>query len=51
MRAEYKRVADIHGSDDEVLTAVPVVLAGPLDDGVADGSGAVFAGGEPVVDV
>jgi hypothetical protein len=49
-RAQYKRVADSCDSDDEVLAAVPAVLAGQLGVGVACRVGAVFAGGGPVVD-
>src|SRR5437660_2189901 len=44
-------MADVHGSCDELFTAVPRVLAGLLDDGDAGGSVAVFVGGEPVVDI
>lgn len=44
-------MADIHGSYDELFTAVPSVLAGLLDDGDTGGSAAVFVDGEPVVDV
>jgi CubicO group peptidase (beta-lactamase class C family) len=44
-------MADIHGSYDELFTAVPGVLAGLLEHGDAGASVAVFVDGEPVVDV
>jgi CubicO group peptidase (beta-lactamase class C family) len=46
-----RRMADVHGTYDELFTAVPTALAGLLDDGDAGGSVAVFVDGEPVVDV
>lgn len=44
-------MADIHGSYDELFTAVPTALAALLDDGDLGGAVAVFVDGEPVVDV
>ena len=44
-------MADIHGSYDELFSAVPSALAGLLEHGDAGGSVAVFVDGEPVVDV
>jgi CubicO group peptidase (beta-lactamase class C family) len=44
-------VANIQGTYDELFSAVPATLAGLLDAGDAGGSVAVFADGEPVVDV
>lgn len=44
-------MAEVHGSYDDLFSAVPMVLAGLLDQGDAGGSVAVFVDGEPVVDV
>ncbi|HVT67560.1 MAG TPA: serine hydrolase domain-containing protein [Trebonia sp.] len=43
-------MADIHGSYDELFSAVPMALADLLAAGDAGGSVAVFVDGEPVVD-
>ncbi len=44
-------MADIHGSYDDLFTAVPTALAALLDEGDVGGAVAVFVDGEPVVDV
>ena len=44
-------MAEIQGSYDDLLTAVPVALATLLDGGDTGGAAAVFVDGEPVVDV
>ncbi|MFE1753898.1 serine hydrolase domain-containing protein [Streptomyces anandii] len=44
-------MADIHGTYDDLFSAVPGALAALLDAGDAGGSVAVFVDGEPVVDV
>jgi CubicO group peptidase (beta-lactamase class C family) len=44
-------MAEIQGRYDELFSAVPLALAGMLDDGDVGGSVAVFVDGEPVVDV
>ncbi|MFG3293233.1 serine hydrolase domain-containing protein [Streptomyces sp. NPDC048179] len=44
-------MADIHGSYDELFTAVPTLLSALLDEGDVGGAVAVFVDGEPVVDV
>ncbi|MFI6250607.1 serine hydrolase domain-containing protein [Streptomyces sp. NPDC051016] len=44
-------MADIHGSYDELFTAVPALLSTLLDEGDAGGAVAVFVDGKPVVDV
>src|SRR4051794_13757895 len=45
------RMAEIHGSCDDLFTAPANALAGLLDGGDVGGSVAVFVDGEPVVDV
>jgi CubicO group peptidase (beta-lactamase class C family) len=44
-------MADIQGSYDDLLSAVPMALSGMLDGGDTGGSVAVFVDGGPVVDV
>src|SRR5919201_3345384 len=44
-------MAEVRGSYDEPLTAVPTVLAGLLEQGDVGGSVAAFVDGEPVVDI
>ncbi|MFE2508366.1 serine hydrolase domain-containing protein [Streptomyces naganishii] len=44
-------MTDIHGTYDDLFSAVPGALAALLDAGDAGGSVAVFVDGEPVVDV
>ncbi|WP_416977070.1 serine hydrolase domain-containing protein [Streptomyces sp. T028] len=44
-------MADLHGSYDDLFTAVPSALAALLDEGDVGGSVAVFVDGEAVVDV
>jgi CubicO group peptidase (beta-lactamase class C family) len=44
-------MAEIHGSYDNLFTAVPSVLATLLDAGDTGGAAAVYVDGEPVVDV
>ncbi|MET9296463.1 serine hydrolase domain-containing protein [Streptomyces sp. NPDC003077] len=44
-------MAEIHGTYDDLFSAVPSALAGLLDAGDTGASAAVFVDGEPVVDV